>query len=78
MTEDVLQKLNEIETVGAVTDDILVKISYDIIDLFSGGLYSSPHKAIEELVANSYDAYAGHAHVIVSQPIAASKGAYIF
>lgn len=44
------------ETVGKVVDNIPVKISYRIIELFSAGLYSSPNKAFEELVSNSYDA----------------------
>ena len=33
-----------------------VRISYRIIELFSEGLYSSPNKAVEELVSNSWDA----------------------
>ena len=36
--------------------EIPVPISYDIIRLFSEGLYRSPQKAVEELVANSFDA----------------------
>ena len=43
-------------TTGKVTGQIVVELSYRIIELFSGGLYSSPNKAFEELVANSYDA----------------------
>ncbi len=44
--------------VAGGTDDgaIEVRISYGIIDRFSEGLYSSPNKAFEELVSNSYDA----------------------
>ena len=45
--------------VGRHTDDITVRISYRIIQLFSEGLYKSPTKAIEELVANSFDAGVG-------------------
>lgn len=45
-----------LETIGKVVDKIPVKISYRIIELFSAGLYSSPNKAFEELVSNSYDA----------------------
>jgi len=47
--------------------NIPVPISYEIIKHFSEGLYQSPHKAIEELVANSYDAGADHVAVIVPQ-----------
>lgn len=43
---------------GRKVDDIPVHISYRIIELFSAGLYSSPNKAFEELVSNSYDALA--------------------
>jgi Histidine kinase-, DNA gyrase B-, and HSP90-like ATPase len=41
---------------GTKATDINVDISYRIIDRFSEGLYSSPNKAFEELVSNSYDA----------------------
>jgi hypothetical protein len=52
---------------GATTTDtrIPVHISYEIIRLFSEGLYQSPQKAIEELVSNSYDAEAGAVHVLL-------------
>ena len=46
-------------SLGTKIHEIPVSISYRIIELFSAGLYSSPYKAIEELVANSYDAMAG-------------------
>ena len=51
---------------------IPVPISYDIIRLFSEGLYQSPHKAVEELVANSFDAGSGLVSVVV--PSAAPDG----
>jgi hypothetical protein len=57
---------------GAVTDHIPVEISLQIIGLFSEGLYSSPNKAIEELVSNSFDADATRVHVVVSPDRAAS------
>jgi len=41
---------------GNETDKIDVRLSYRIVRLFSEGLYVSPNKAIEELVANSFDA----------------------
>ena len=43
---------------GTKVDEIPVEISYRIIELFSAGLYSSPNKAFEELISNSYDALA--------------------
>jgi hypothetical protein len=41
---------------GTETGKIDVRLSYGIVRLFSEGLYASPHKAIEELVANAFDA----------------------
>ncbi len=41
---------------GTKTGDIDVRLSYKIVELFSEGLYASPNKALEELVANSFDA----------------------
>jgi len=52
--------------VGNQTDTIDVKISHRIIQLFSEGLYSSSHKAIEELVSNAFDAGAHNVHVVLS------------
>ena len=52
--------------IGNATDDITVHISYRIIELFSEGLYTSPNKAVEELVANSFDAGARSVHVLLS------------
>ena len=53
-------------TAGAETDQINVRISHRIIQLFSEGLYSSPNKAIEELVSNSFDAGANNVHILLA------------
>src|SRR5438093_11306785 len=53
-------------SIGKPTDSIDVRLSYKIIELFSEGLYASPNKAIEELVANSFDAGAQRVHVLHS------------
>jgi hypothetical protein len=66
-----------IETVGTQIDTIEVKISYRIIELFSGGLYSSPNKAFEELVCNSYDAFADTVCVHVPSDLTV-EGAFIW
>lgn len=65
---DVLTKEQEslFEKTGSTTDQIDVKISHRIIQLFSEGLYSSPNKAVEELVSNSFDAGAQNVHIILS------------
>lgn len=48
----------DLEKIGKPIGSIDVQLRYKIIELFSGHLYSSPTKAIEELVVNSYDAFA--------------------
>jgi hypothetical protein len=50
---------------GTETEKIEVRLSYKIVSLFSEGLYASPNKAIEELVANSFDAGAGRVAVLL-------------
>ena len=62
----VTQALN-FEQTGREIDKIPVNISYEIIHLFSEGLYKSPHKAIEELVTNGYDAGATQVHIILPE-----------
>ena len=52
--------------IGNATDNINVRLSYRIVELFSEGLYTSPNKAVEELVANSFDAGARRVHVLLS------------
>lgn len=61
---------------GTITDHINVEISFQIIGLFSEGLYSSPNKAIEELVSNAFDADATCVHTVMS-PDRASTDASI-
>jgi len=66
-----------IETAGTQIDTISVKISYKIIELFSAGLYSSPNKAFEELVCNSYDAFADKVSVYIPSDLTVDN-AYIW
>ena len=65
-----------LSTFGKKIDTISVEISYKIIELFSAGLYSSPNKAFEELICNSYDAFATKVSVYIS-PDLTSEDAYI-
>ena len=51
--------------IGNKAGEIDVRVSYYIIKHFSDGLYSSPNKAVEELVSNAWDAGAEHVHVIL-------------
>ena len=53
-------------SIGDRTRDIDVRLSYRIVELFSEGLYTSSSKAVEELVANSFDAGALQVHVLLS------------
>ncbi len=53
-------------SIGRQADNIDVRLSYRIIELFSEGLYASSNKAIEELVANSFDAGGQRVHVLLS------------
>lgn len=64
-------------TLGESAGSIDVRISYRIIELFSEGLYASPNKAVEELVANSFDAGATHVHVILPVDFQAPDAAIV-
>jgi len=57
------------ENKGINIGKIPVEINYRIIELFSAGLYSSPNKAFEELVSNSYDADANKVSVYLSDDL---------
>ena len=57
--------------IGQEKSEIEVRISYRIIQLFSEGLYSSPNKAVEELVSNAFDAGANNVHIILSPDLSA-------
>ena len=58
-----LERVSEYENPA---EELRVHISYQIIKLFSEGLYKSPHKAVEELVSNSYDAGADTVHILMN------------
>ncbi len=51
-----MSSVSDFTTIGNLVGNIDVRLSYKIVELFSEGLYASPNKAIEELVANSFDA----------------------
>jgi HSP90 family molecular chaperone len=56
-------------TAGTEAEKIDVRLTYGIVRLFSEGLYTSPNKAIEELVANSFDAGARRVAVFLSSDL---------
>ena len=59
--------ISQLARAGQEIEKIPVPINYDIIRLFSEGLYRSPHKAIEELVSNGYDAASSQVHVLLPE-----------
>src|SRR2546428_8378233 len=64
--------MTDITDAGEKVREIEVTISYQIINLSSGQHYQSPVKAIEELIANPYDAFATVCHVIVPSNLSKS------
>ena len=54
------------ETIGHATDKIPVELSTRFLEHFSEQLYSSPQKAFEELISNSWDAGADCVDVRIS------------
>ena len=50
-------------SVGSVVDQVYVTIGPQFLNRFSEHLYSSPNKAFEELVSNSWDAGASVVHI---------------
>lgn len=71
-----MAKKPDFAATGKVTEKIDVRLSYRIVRLFSEGLYASPNKAIEELVANSFDAGARRVAIFLSSNLHA-QGANI-
>ena len=66
--DDVLKQhvgAQSIATVGTQIDTLTIDVDYEIIRHFSERLYGSPHKAIEELVANAFDAMASEVRIYV-------------
>jgi len=63
-----MRLVNEFRKSGATGEGTIpVDISYDIIRHISAQLYTTPRKAIEELICNAYDAGADECHVILPQ-----------
>jgi hypothetical protein len=52
----IMKSISSITSFGKEQSKIGVLLSYKLVQLFSEGLYTTPNKAIEELVANSFDA----------------------
>ena len=56
-----------------VVGEVVLQVDYQIIEHFSEHLYDSPNKAVEELVANSFDAFATEVRVFTPGPFTASR-----
>jgi Histidine kinase-, DNA gyrase B-, and HSP90-like ATPase len=54
---------SKVSEIGTEVDFVNVQIGPQFLNLFSEHLYSSPNKAFEELVANSWDAGAGCVYI---------------
>jgi hypothetical protein len=64
-----------IANIGTEVDQIDVTIGPQFLNLFSEHLYSSPNKAFEELVSNSWDAGATVVYVHLTEDLHASNAA---
>lgn len=65
---DSSQGISTPETIGhRIKEDISVEISTRFLEHFSESLYSSPQKAFEELVSNSWDAGADRVDIRISE-----------
>ncbi|SFV15435.1 ATP-binding protein [Pseudoduganella namucuonensis] len=62
-----------IETIGELTSTIKVELSTRFLEHFSEQLYSSPQKAFEELISNSWDAGADFVDVRISGDLGSSN-----
>lgn len=58
---------------GDVVDQVSLDVDYQIIEHFSQHLYDSPNKAVEELVANGFDAFATEVLVFTPGPYTADR-----
>ena len=54
---------DDLQNLGKSNGQITVSLSNELVQLLSDQLYSSPLKAIEELVVNAYDASASNCAV---------------
>ena len=59
---------DQLDSLGEVVDQVELQVDYQIIEHFSEHLYDSPNKAVEELVANGFDAFATEVEVFTPGP----------
>ena len=71
--DELVRISEEEEKPSPVVGQVVLQVDYQIIEHFSEHLYDSPHKAIEELVANSFDAFATEVRVFTPGPYTANR-----
>lgn len=64
---------SSVSTIGEKVETVEVRIGPQFLNLFSEHLYSSPNKAFEELISNSWDAGATTVHVYVPNDLTRSE-----
>jgi hypothetical protein len=72
-TQDHFVPISSLISGGSVVDRVPLDLSFGIIERFSEGLYSSPNKAFEELITNSYDAGAKRVWVALPDDLASQE-----
>ena len=65
--------ISDIKSIGFDVAKVEVKIGPQFLNLFSKQLYSSPNKAFEELVCNSWDADAENVHIRIPENLEAEN-----
>lgn len=63
----------EVTTAGTQVDEIQLSIGARFLELFSEQLYTSPNKAFEELISNSWDAGASLVHIGIPSDLASES-----
>ena len=71
--DELVRISKEEEQPNPVVGTVVLQVDYQIIEHFSEHLYDSPHKAIEELVANSFDAFATEVRVFTPGPYSTNR-----
>ena len=64
--------LGAVRSTGELERTFPISIGPRFLELFSENLYSSPNKAFEELVANSWDAEASAVYISIPEGFARS------
>lgn len=71
--DHLVRRSTEQDVSNPVVGEVVLQVDYQIIEHFSEHLYDSPHKAIEELVANSFDAFATEVRVFTPGPYTSNR-----